>query len=162
MLTNDLPGQTLRTALNTHAPHEGAGDALNKTKNCLKAIWDFATLGGAASSINLLDEFGNAAVLPKGAYVTNVVAIVKTTATSGGSATLSLDALATADLMAATAVASLVSTAGSELIAGKPVGTKASWVGPITAVAGTNVTATIAVAAMTAGKIIFSIEYVIT
>lgn len=158
MFPNDSTGNALLASVNTRAPDEGLGTVVHKTKNLLCAVYDFAVNGGLVSTINLVDDQGNPAILPKGALVTNVVARVITAATSGGSATVSLGLLTAIDLMAATAVASL--TLGAN-VAGVPVGTAATWVGPVTATGGTQVTAGIAVAALTAGKIKYFIEYVI-
>ncbi len=162
MFKNDVPGAALRAHANTAAPLEGLGEAVHATKNMLVAVYDFSVLGGAQAVIPLVDDAGNPAVLPKGAVVTTVIAAVLTTVLSGGSATVSLDCLATADLMAATAKASLVQTAGSQYTMGKPVAVDVSkFVGPVTAVVGSPVTVTVGTAALTAGKIKYFIEYFI-
>lgn len=150
----------LRTSANKDAPLEGLGSEINKNKNLMRCIYDFAVNGGAISTINLLDDEGNLAILPKGAIVTRCLVYVAT-APVGASGTISLDLLTGADLMAATAVASL--TLGL-LWNGKPVDPAAgaaftTKVGPVTAVNGTQVTATIATTAFTAGKLIVFLEY---
>jgi hypothetical protein len=142
------------------APNEGMGSALHKTMCMLKCVYDFSVLGGAQGAISLKDDLGNTAKLPTGAVVVHAWAYVKTNVTSGGSATVSLDLLATADLQAATAKATLVTT--TPFIIGKPIRTGATVVGPVTALDGTTVTATIATADLTAGKIEYYIEYFIT
>lgn len=159
MFQNDSGGAALRTSANNHSPLEGLGEAVHKTKNLLKCILDFAVLGGAVGDLLLLDDAGNAAILPKGAIVTRSWANVLTSVTSSGSATVALKLLATADLMAATAKASLVSSA--PFCEAKQDGTAANFVGPVTALPGSQVTATVGTAALTAGKIQYFLEYVI-
>lgn len=132
----------------------GVGEAIHRTPNCLRAIYDFSVLGGATGDIALLDDLGQPAVLPKGAIVRRVLAYVVTAVTSGGSATVALKAASTADLMAATAKASLSAAA---LVDGTPVGSAATAVGPLAA--DTTVKATVGTAALTAGKIVYFIDY---
>lgn len=162
MFENSTKGLAQRNEANRAAPNEGLGEAVHKTKCMLVAVYDFSVLGGVQGAINLVDDAGNAAVLPKNAVVTAVVCAVLTTVTSLGSATVSADLLVGADLMAATAKASLVQTAGSQYTLGKPVMSDVSkFVGPVTAALGTNVTVTIGTADLTAGKIKYFIEYFI-
>jgi len=162
MFENSTKGTAQRNEANRAAPNENLGEAVHKTKCMLVAVYDFAVLGGAVSTINLLDDNSNAALLPVGAVVTEVVCAVLTTVTSGGSATVSCDLLVAADLMAATAKASLVQTAGSQYTLGKPVMSDVTkFVGPVSAVGGSNVTVTIGTAALTAGKIKYFISYFI-
>jgi hypothetical protein len=162
MFENSTKGAAQRAEANRAAPNEFLGEAVHKTKNMLVAVYDFSVLGGAVGSINLVDDAGNAALLPVGAVVTEVICAVLTTVTSGGSATISCDLLVAADLMAATAKASLVQTAGSQYTLGKPVMSDVSkFVGPVSAVGGSNVAVTVGTAAVTAGKIKYFIQYFI-
>jgi len=123
---------------------------LETRKYVMQCDYDFATDGGAVGTVTLRGDR-----LPSGAVV-NVSAIqIKTQFTSDGSATLALELVGTADVLAATAVASL--TAGN--MVGKPVPQTAStW---ITTTAATQLVATIATAAMTAGKMTVMLEYFI-
>lgn len=150
------------TQLNKTTPIEQAGYVLHQTKGLLKCIFNvLAQTGGTApaGSYNLVDDLGNPATLPQGAVVTNVVCYVKT-AFVGTSGTVALTStLVAADLMAATAIASLSLGA---VVAGKPVGTAATWVGPITAVAGSTVQAVVATTTQTAGYAEYFLEFVIT
>lgn len=130
---------------------------MHKTQNVLKAIYDFSSLGGALGDISLVDDLGNSAVLPAGAIVMKVLAYVVTGVTSAGAATVALKAATAADLMAATAKATLVAAA---LVDGVPVNTAATAVGPLAA--DTQVKVTVGTAALTAGKIQYFIEYVIS
>jgi len=111
--------------------------------------YDFAKDGGAIGDIELRGD-----ALPEGAIVVDGLVHVKTACTSGGSATVALKLLSAADVMAATAVASLSLNA---IIATKPVGTAASAI--LNTTAGIGLTATVAVAALTAGKIVVALEY---
>lgn len=162
MFENTTKGAAQRAEANRSAPNEGLGEAVHKTECMLTAVYDFSVLGGAQTAISLVDDAGNAALLPKGAVVTSVICAVLTTVTSLGSATVSLDVLAAADLMAATGKASLVQTAGSQYTLGKAIPSDVSkFVGPITDALGTNVTVTVGTAALTAGKIKYFIKYFI-
>lgn len=135
----------------------GLGPVIHKTPNVLKAVYDFSKLGGAIGDIALNDDLGNPAVLPKGAIVKRSYAYVITAVTSAGSATVALKAASSADLMAATAKASLTVTT---LVEGACDGTVAKMVGPLAA--DKQVKVTVAAAALTAGKIQYYIEYVIS
>lgn len=147
----------LLAAANNDSPLEKIGTEIHRCKNMMKVVYDFSVLGGATGDILLLDDQGNAAILPLNAVVTNVTCSVLTAVTSAGSATVALKLLTSADLMAATAKASLA----SGFVAGAPVGTAATWVGPVTAQAGTQIKATVGTAALTAGKLNYFVEYVI-
>lgn len=149
-----------RAEANKYAPLEQLGEAVHKKMCMLKCVYNFATLGGVQGAINLVDDAGNAALLPKGAVVVHAWAYVKTDVTSGGSATVALGVLTTADLQAATAKATLVTSV--PFIIGKPIRTGATVVGPITNADGTNVFVTVATADLTAGKIEYYLEYFIT
>jgi hypothetical protein len=120
------------------------------------ATYDFAVLGGAVGSVNLLDCDGKAATLPKGAIITMCIIDIITTFTSGGSATVALGSgVATNDLKAATAFGSY--TAG--LLTGIQTGATST---AIKLTADGTMSATIAVAALTAGKCNVVVEYVVS
>lgn len=141
-------------------PLPGIGTEVNQSKNVMKCVYDFAVLGGATGSVGLLDDQGNAAVLPKGALISNVQAFVVTAPLSTGSATVALKLLTAADLLSAVAIASL---SINKSFTGVPLAGAASatstFVGPVTAVTGTQVSATIATAPLSAGKIMVHLEY---
>lgn len=113
-------------------------------------LYDFAVDGGAVSTIVLSDKVGYKA-LPAGALVTNVYAVVETACTSGGSATVSWG---NADVDGysgtAKAVAALV---GDAAFAGD-----GALVPSV--VSDGDFSVAIAVAALTAGKVRFTVEYV--
>jgi hypothetical protein len=159
MFAQDSAAQALMDRMNNAAPLEGMGTVLNRTKNHMVAVYDFAVLGGAVSTINLVDEQGNLAILPKGAIVTNVIAHVVTAVLSSGTTGVSLGLLTATDLMASTVKGSLLI---NTLVAGAPVGSAATCVGPVTAAAGSQVTVGIITTALTAGKIYYHIEYMIS
>lgn len=158
----DTSSQALLNKANRTAPLEGIGTVVDRSKNLMVAVYDFAVSGGVSGSTNyLLDDAGNVATLPLGAIVTNVVGdVITTMASSGaGAATISLSLLTATDLMSAKNSAALVSSA--PFVAGAPVGTAATWVGPVTSVYGSQISARIASGTVTAGKVKYFIEYVI-
>lgn len=125
------------------------------TTKYVKCSYNFATQGGAVGAISLLDEDGRACTLPNKAIIRDALLDVVTAPTSGGSATIAFGSgQATNDLKAATAIASLTG-----LVAGVPVGTAAT---AIKLTADRSPTLTVAVAALTAGKINVLIQYQIS
>lgn len=154
-----MQNQTLRAVADASDPLPGIGTELNQTKNSLVCVFDFATLGGAISTIQLKDSQGNAAVLPAGSVITSVFIDSVVAVTSAGSATIALTTGVNAgDLLAATAKASFSANA---LVAGVPVGTAATSVKVPNTVAqgGTPISAVIAVAALTAGRFYVIINF---
>ncbi len=140
---------------NTTTPFEGIGSVVNRTKNCMKCVYDFAVLGGAVATINLVDDEGNLAVIPDNAVIERVVVDVITQPVSSGSATVAIGANTTTDILGATAKASLP----VGLLEGVPVGTVAT---AVKLTAARNITATIGTAALTAGKINVFVEYYVS
>lgn len=125
-----------------------------QAKQILRAKYDFAISGGAVGAIQLLDENGKPAVIPNKCIITKVLIDVVTGLTSGGLPTIALGANTTTDLKAATAMASYTG-----IVAGIPVETAASCV---KTTADRIVTATIATAALTAGKFYVMVEYIVS
>ena len=111
--------------------------------------YDFAMDGGAVGDITLRGDR-----LPNDAVITSGMIHVNTAVTSGGSATVALKVLSAGDVLAATAKTSLTLNALLDTV---PVGTAATAVR--TTSAGLGVTMTVAVAALTAGKITVALEY---
>lgn len=145
-----------RALLQARAPNDNLlGLELHRTKNLVMAVYDFSVNGGAVSSINLSDEFGNLVIFPIGAIITNVTLDVITACTTSASGTLALDSQAGGDLLAATAAASVTGK-----LAGVPVGTAATWVKIATSAK--QLKATIATGALTAGKAYIFIEYLLS
>ncbi len=128
-------------------------------------VYDFATDGGAVSSITLSDNKYRSK-LPEGAIVLNCVLKVLTAFTSGGSATLAVGNTADPDgYLAGIAVASL--TLNSVFTAQQQAGAllwdntnDANLAYPVTSTANTqDVLVEIATAAMTAGKAGIAVMY---
>lgn len=145
--------QTRYDKLNALSPSEPLGKDLNKTKNVLVAIYDFAVQGGATGTVKLLDEKGEKAILPDNAIVKHVLVEAISAFLSAGSATLAFGANTTTDLLGATAKASLGAGA---FVDGVPANTAATVV---KTTAERQITATIGTAAATAGKVRCHIEY---
>jgi len=112
--------------------------------------YDFAKHGGAIGAITIDPK-----LLPKNAIVTSGIIHVKT-ACVGATATLAFSLVGAADVLAATAVATFSANALIDVV---PVGTAATM---IRCTAATQLTLTVAVAALTAGKIAVALEYVVT
>lgn len=145
-----------RALLEAKAPNDNfLGFEVHRLKNVVKAVYDFSVDGGAVSSINLKDEFGNLIIFPIGAIITNVTLDVITPCTTSASGTLAIDSQGAGDLLAATAAASVTGK-----LAGVPVGTAATWV-KISSSA-KQLKATIATGALTAGKAYIFIEYLLS
>jgi len=128
------------------------GSALQAQKGHLCALYDFSVHGGAQGSIELDNVFAKAVTLPANAIVTNVWAEELTDVTSGGSATVTLNAGSTA-LTGATGYASFAGIT-SVALAGAVAGIKVS--------ADSDLKITIGTADITAGKIRFHVEYMIS
>jgi hypothetical protein len=125
---------------------------VKEVMHTLKATYDFSVSGGAIGAITLLGEDGKAAKLPKNAIVRDCIIDVITAPTSGGSATIALGTGQSAtDLKAATAIATYTG-----LLACVPVGSAAT---AIKLTADSTMSATIATAALTAGKINVWVDY---
>lgn len=155
MLTNEVRQQLNR--MNGTAYKASLGDNLSSKLGCLRATYDFAALGGAVGAHQLLNDDGEPVSLPAGALVVNAFAFVKTACTSGGSATISLEIESAADLLALTAVASFSAAAK---IQGVPdFGTLAD---SVLTTAARHPVLSVAVAALTAGKVECYIFYVLT
>lgn len=138
---------------NAAAPLEGLGTELNRCKNVVKCVYDFAVLGGAIGDIPLLDDEGNPAMIPAKAIVTNVLIDTLTAPLSGGAATVALKLVSAADLLGATAKASVTG-----MLDGIPVNTAATAVK--NGASDSQVKATVGTAALTAGKLNVFVEYV--
>lgn len=120
----------------------------------LKCTYNYATQGGTtAAAINMKDVVGADCTLPSGAIVKQVITHVVAAVTSNGSATVSIGAGSTTDLMGSTAKASL---GLNVVIAGTPVGTAAT---AVRLTAAKVVKVTVGTAVLTAGRLETFIEY---
>lgn len=139
--------------------------SIQNVRRMVRCTYDFATLGGAVTTIKLQASTVNSksatlstCLLPKGAIVTQALIDVITTATDGvTTSTISVSTGQTAaDLLAATSYTSF--TSGS-LIAGIPVDTAAT---AIKLTADSTPSVVIATNAWTAGKFYVLIEYLLS
>jgi hypothetical protein len=123
------------------------GKLLDKTMGVIVDTYDFSVSGGAVGDITLASS-----AIPAGAVITRVFHEELTNVTSGGSATVTLKAGATA-LTDAVAIATF-SGVKSEALASSATAIKVS--------AASDLKITIATAALTAGKVRFYVEYMIS
>ncbi len=130
------------------------GLVLKEQKGVAQGQYSFAVQGGAVGTVNLKDADGKDLKLPANAIITNVIIDVLTAPTSGGSATIAVSAVSAGDLLAATAIGS---------VTGIVQGIPANSVGTAIKLASEKtVTASIAVAALTAGKFNVQVEYIVS
>jgi hypothetical protein len=115
------------------------------------AYYDFAVDGGAVGDIVLRSE----SAIPSGAVIVDTLILTDTVLTSSGSATVALKANSAADLVAATAISSSPWSA-----AGAVRGTLNATHAPVVTTAKRSITATVATAALTAGKFRAVVWYV--
>ncbi|RKY07151.1 MAG: hypothetical protein DRP56_06240 [Planctomycetota bacterium] len=127
-------------------------NALEPKKQVAYFTYDFDKHGGAVGAISVQGDG-----IPAGAIITSGVVHVKTACTSGGSATVSIGIATAADMLAATAVASLTANALLDVV---PDGTATNMV-RLTSADNTAIF-TVATAALTAGKIVLAVEYFVT
>lgn len=128
-------------------------------------VYDFDVDGGAVGAIALSSK-DNKSVLPVGAVVKRVTALVKTAFTSGGSATLAWGNTDDADGYSGAAIAVASLTAGA-LFNGYDNGAALLWDDTndhpidvyVADAADGAFSVTIGTAAMTAGKAVFMVEY---
>lgn len=112
-------------------------------------LYSFAIDGGAVGDIALRGD-----AIPSGAIITDVLVHVDTALTSGGAATVALKAESAADLNAADAVSGAPwSTTGAKR------GGLTATTAPVKTTAARAITATVATAALTAGKFSVYVSY---
>ena len=112
----------------------------------IRQIWDFSVDGGAIGTVNM------DVLLPADAIVTSGFIHVLTAVTSGGSGTLSFGLNSNVDMLAATAVASLTANAVIPIVPTNAV--------PVRLTAERELKATVATAALTAGKVAVYLRFV--
>ncbi len=114
------------------------------------ASYSFAIDGGAVGDIALRGD-----TIPSGAIITDVLLDVTTVPTSGGAATIAIKAQSAADLQAAALLdAAPWSTTGAKR------GSLDADTAPVKATAKRTITATVAVAALTAGVFRVVVTYI--
>lgn len=152
MFTNKEILQGLPALENVVSPLEGMAQHVHQSRCTLKVQYNFAVQGGAIGTLSLLDDQGNAAIIPNKAIIAQVYIDWLTPCTSGGSATISLQANSAGDLLNALAVAS-----ATGITAGIPVGTAGTMV---KATADRTLKLVIATAALTAGVANIFVDFV--
>lgn len=126
-----------------------AGSAMGGKKYA-RALYDFATDGGAVGDITLRGD-----TIPSGAIITDALIDVTTAVTSGGAATLAIKTESAADINAADAVSGAPwSTTGAKRA------DFTATTAPVKTTAARSIVATVATAALTAGKFSVLVEYV--
>lgn len=140
-----------------HAPEVGLGTQVTQKKvNVMKAVYDFAKLGGSSgASVILKDAAGGQAVLPKKAIIVDCIIDVITNLTSSGTPTVSVGVTTATDILGATTYSSI-----TQRKACVPVGTAATSVKVGGAKAA--VTATINTNDLTAGKFNVFLYYLLS
>ena len=113
--------------------------------------YDFSKEAGAVGDITLRGGY-----LPEGAIVLDGKVHVQTALTSGGAATVALKLQSAADVLAATAIASLSLNAILDTV---PDGTAAN---AVRLTAKRQLVATVATETLTAGKFVVAVEYIVT
>jgi len=144
-----------------YAPMKTGSQIVRRSKRVFKGVFDFAVQGGAIGSVALYDPVYGKAVplnLPANFIITNVLIDVVTALASGGSATVALTSgQNAADLLAATGFGS--APFSGSIAAGIPVSAATAIKIPATqAEPGSQVSAVIATAALTAGQFNVHIE----
>jgi hypothetical protein len=127
-------------------------NGLENKKQVAYFEYDYSKHGGAQGDISVA---GNG--IPKGAIITSGVIHTKTAVLSGGAATVAIKALSAADILAATAKASLSLNALLDVV---PDGAATNMIRVTSNI--TALTFTVADADLTAGKIAVALEYVVT
>lgn len=143
-----------KTDTGTKSPLEMLSQYLNQKRGVIRVTWDFSVQGGAIGTYKLFDENSVPALLPSGAIVTQVYSDTQTATTTSASGTLALTLNSSGDLFTATAAATW-----SGIQAGTPTGSAATMV---KATAARQLTAAIATGALTAGKVNFFVEFVLS
>lgn len=125
----------------------------NPPVKCARARWDFSVDGGATGDISI----GPTGQIPSGAYITHGFVEVDTAVTGGASAELAIKVEGAADIVASAVVSGAPwSTTGRKSIV--PAGTGAT---SVKTTAARTITATVAVAALTAGVVDVVLFYVV-
>lgn len=146
---------TQKTEIGKHAPVDNLDVYLNQKRGVVKCVYDFATLGGAVGDLLMKDENGTIVVLPSKAIITQVyVDIITACVSTSNDGTIALKANSANDLLSAVDADTL-----SGVSAGVPTGSAATMV---KLTAARNITLSIAVHALTAGKFNVFVEFVLS
>lgn len=141
--------------MNSHSFKYGLGKSIDQCVGVVKGKYRFSVQGGAVGSVNLVDDDGVVVKLPSGAIVTKAyINIVQAMVSTGGTGTIAVSIQSAGDLLAAVDADTL-----SGVTAAIPVGTAATM---IKLTAERTLTATVATAAITAGKFDVFVEFVLS
>jgi hypothetical protein len=126
----------------------GTGLGVGEVK-LARGFYEFALDGGVVGDIALRGD-----TIPSGAIITDALINVDTAVTSGGSATVALKVEGSADLLTAAAISGAPwSTTGAKRA------TFVATTAPVKTTAKRSITATVATAALTAGKFSVVVSY---
>lgn len=144
---------TKRAQFDNTSPFEGLDKVLHETVNVVKCKYDFAALGGAVGTLDLLDDDGKAVVIPDNAIIMRAFVDVVTAMTStAGTGTIALQSEGAGDLLATVDADTL-----SGIVAGIPVAAASA----IKMTADRTIKVVIATNALLSGKFNLYIEYVL-
>jgi hypothetical protein len=125
-----------------------AGPGVGQLKTAV-GLYDFATDGGAVSSITLRGDS-----IPSGAIIIDSLLQVDTAPTSGGAATIAINTEGAGDVQAAAAISGAPwSTTGAKRM------TLTATAAPVKTTAKRSIVATVATAALTAGRFKVFVRY---
>lgn len=153
--------EALRAIFNKFTPFDsaatddelGLGNQLAKVPNVVRGTYDFAVLGGATGSLNLLGPDGKKIIIPNKAIIRQVwIDIITACTSTGGTGTIALNCNSAGDLLVAVDADTL-----SGVNAGVPVGTAATMV---KATAARTLVLAIATNPLLSGKFDVFVEYV--
>lgn len=137
------------------AGYKKIGPAFKKEEEVVRVVYDFSVDGGATGALDIFEASSDV-------IITHFHSVVKTTATSGGSATLKVGVTGDDDAFMTTtqgAVANL--TASSAIFPPAVEGTPNTLPLPVKLASGAKVLQTIGTAALTAGKVEYVLKYVV-
>lgn len=137
--------------MNSHGTNKVfAGGPFMGSRKIARGLYEFALDGGAVGDITLRGDS-----LPSGAIILDSWVHVDTALTSGGAATVAIKTEGAADINAADAISGAPwSTTGAKRA------DLTATTAPVKTTAARNIVATVATAALTAGKFSVIIEYV--
>lgn len=138
------------------AGYKKVGSPFTKEVEIMRARYSFASDGGATGALNIFTA-------SEACVITGFYAVVKTTCTSGGSATVKVGVTGDDDVFVTTAEGAVANLTAAACLAAKPVlaeGTPNTITMPYprAMAAGDSVLMTIGTAALTAGVIDFVME----
>lgn len=133
------------------------GPTFSNDTEVLRAVYDYAADGGATGALDIFTASADCVIL-------NFYAVVKTTCTSGGSATLKVGVTGDDDVFMTTTEGAVASLTAATVFQAKPVLTEGTpntvaWPFPRKLASGDKILQTIGTAALTAGKIEYTVEF---